>query len=418
MTNVSVVEDGKAPMGHVLWSVPGSSSIGASDLPNPDFREFSAWLDVLEEPMVLSVPNIRGRFYVISLFDAWGKIFRSLGTRTTGEWKGNFALVPHGFKKPLPKGVMRVECPTRTVRLVGRVQCHGKEDMGPVGELSKAIHLVPLNAFGKGTVAKTNRLFGRIERNRIDRSIITDVDPSAQLEKLDPLFFLQLMGELVKDNPPDPESKKFLEGLTELGYVMDRSWDLIDIDRVAHMAIDKGAEKARQAIAEAKAHIKVEDWDIWTPRTRTVEHAKDRLQRALFTGQQMGTELPEDYHGFMTGYDSERRPLDGNNKYVMHFGKDGMPATNAFWSLVLYDGGGRLMKNRLDRNSLGSLDALHENQDGSLDLSIQSFPPLGGDEANWLPAPMEGFTLSLNIYYPKMDETAMKWRPPLVTKLD
>jgi hypothetical protein len=136
------------------------------------------------------------------------------------------------------------------------------------------------------------------------------------------------------------------------------------------------------------------------------------------TGQQLGTELPEDYRGFMTGYDSERRPLDGNNKYVLHFGKEGMPTTNAFWSLVLYDATGRLMKNRLERNSLGSLDALHENHDGSLDLSIQSFPPLGSDEVNWLPAPMEGFTLSLNIYFPKMDEIAMKWRPPLVTKLD
>ena len=418
MTNVSMVEEGRAPVGHVLWKEEGSNSMGASDLPNPAFKEFSAWLDILDEPMVLSVPNIRGRFYVISLFDAWGNIFRSLGTRTTGEWKGNFALVPRGFKKPLPKGVMRLECPTRTVRVAGRIQCHGLEDMKPVGELSKAIDLVPLKAFGKGTVVKTRRLIGRFERNRIDRSIINDVDPSVQLEKVDPLFFLQMMSELVKDNPPTPEMSKFLDGLGVLGYVKGRSWDLIDIDRVTHMAIDKGADKARQAIAEAKAHIKVEDWEIWTPRTRTVEHAKDHLQRALMTGQQLGIDLPEDYRGFLTGHDSERRPLDGNNKYVLHFEKDGKPSTNAFWSLVLYDGAGRLFKNRLDRNSLGSLDALQENKDGSTDLYIQSFPPLGGDEVNWLPAPMEAFRLALNIYFPKMDETDMKWRPPLVAKLD
>jgi hypothetical protein len=396
----------------------GPIALSAYDLPNPDFKEFSAWLDVLDKPMVLSVPNIRGRFYVISLFDAWGNIFRSIGTRTTGEWKGNFALVPHGFKGALPKGVMRLECPTRTVRLAGRIQCHGMEEMNMVGQLSNAVHLVPLKAFGKRTSAKMMRLLGRFERHRIDRSIVNDVDPSVQLEKVDPVFFLQMMSELVKDNPPDPQMKKFLEGLGELGYKKDRSLVLIDIDRITHMAIDKGAEKARKAMADVEAHIKAEDWEIWAPRTRTVEHAKDHLQRALMTRQQLGVDLPEDYRGYISEYDSERRPLDGNNKYVMHFDKDGIPPTNAFWSLALYDSARRFSKNRLDRSSLGSLDTLIQNKDGSIDLFIQSFPPLGGNESNWLPAPMEGFSLSLNIYFPKVDEVSMKWKPPPVTKSD
>ena len=80
----------------------------------------------------------------------------------------------------------------------------------------------------------------------------------------------------------------------------------------------------------------------------------------------------------MTGYDSERRPLDGNNKYVMHFEKDGTPPTNAFWSLVLYDSARRLSKNRLERSSLGSLDALIQNKDGSIDLLHPIVPALGG----------------------------------------
>ena len=95
--------------------------------------------------------------------------------------------------------------------------------------------------------------------------------------------------------------KKFLEGLGNLGYVKDRSLVLIDIDRITHMAIDKGAEKARKAMADVEAHIKAEDWEIWAPRTRTVEHAKDHLQRALMTGQQMGIDLPDDYRGYRPG---------------------------------------------------------------------------------------------------------------------
>ncbi len=61
--------------------------------------------------------------------------------------------------------------------------------------------------------AKMMRFLGRFERHRIDRSIVTDVDPSVQLEKVDPLFFLQMMSELVKDNPPDPQMEKVPGGV-------------------------------------------------------------------------------------------------------------------------------------------------------------------------------------------------------------
>src|SRR5512142_2320613 len=43
-----------------------------------------AWADLYEEPLVLSVPDASGRYYVIALFDMWSNVFASIGKRTTG----------------------------------------------------------------------------------------------------------------------------------------------------------------------------------------------------------------------------------------------------------------------------------------------------------------------------------------------
>ena len=44
----------------------------------------TAWADLGKEPLVLSVPDTGGRYYVIALFDMWSNVFASIGKRTTG----------------------------------------------------------------------------------------------------------------------------------------------------------------------------------------------------------------------------------------------------------------------------------------------------------------------------------------------
>ena len=51
-----------------------------------------SWADLKEEPLVLSVPDTNGRYYVIALFDMWSNVFESIGSRTTGTGAGNFLL--------------------------------------------------------------------------------------------------------------------------------------------------------------------------------------------------------------------------------------------------------------------------------------------------------------------------------------
>lgn len=85
-----------------------------------------AWLDLSHEPIILSVPDTGGRYYLVPTLDMWSDVFSSLGARTTGTNTGHFAYVAPGWRGNLPAGVARIEAPTSTIWMMGRIQTNGE----------------------------------------------------------------------------------------------------------------------------------------------------------------------------------------------------------------------------------------------------------------------------------------------------
>src|SRR5215469_10254517 len=110
------------------------------------------------------------------------------------------------------------------------------------------------------------------------------------------------------------------------------------------------------------------------------------LKRAIVAQAGLGANLPEDAIYPLNLADETGKPLDGANKYTLHFDKDGMPPARAFWSVTLYDNDGFQVANSLNRFAVSSWMPFKHNADGSLDLRFQNENPSGEMEVNWLPA--------------------------------
>lgn len=100
-----------------------------------------------------------------------------------------------------------------------------------------------------------------------------------------------------------------------------------------------------------------------------------------------------------TTVDSAGRRLNGQREYVLQFPAGQLPPNDAFWSLTMTDVVGYMVRNPIDRYSVGSRSGLVPNADGSIDIYLQRMAP-AGNESNWLPAPAGNFKLMLRAYLP------------------
>ena len=93
----------------------------------------------------------------------------------------------------------------------------------------------------------------------------------------------------------------------------------------------------------------------WSMNTDTMGvYGNYYLKRAIVAQLGLGANLPEDAIYPMNLGDETGKPLDGANKYMLHFDKGATPPVNAFWSITLYDSEGFQVANSLNRFAVSS----------------------------------------------------------------
>ena len=385
--------------------------------PNFDTLYSIAYLDMTKEPVVVSVPDTNGRYYLLPMLDMWSDVFASPGWRTTGTQAGNFLVTPPGWRPDLrerfidefklPRDTQRIDAPTPYVWVIGRTKTDGPADYDAVRKIQAGFKVTLLSEWGKPP---------KPAEVKIDPSIDMKTPPKIQVDTMPAGKYFAYAAELLKLQPPHITDEPILAQMKRIGIEPGKSFDIEKVSPAVKKALESAPEAA-QKLMEWKIPTLARVANHWSMNTDTMGvYGNYYLKRAILAQIGLGANLPEDAIYPLNLSDDTGRPLDGSNKYTLHFEKSATPPVNAFWSVTLYDSEGFQVANPLNRFAVSSWMPFKYDPDGALTLYFQNESPGKDKEANWLPAPKGAFNLTMRLYAPKSEALTGRWNPPPVTK--
>ena len=384
---------------------------------NFDTLYSASWLDMTKEPVVISVPDTNGRYYLLPMLDMWTDVFSSPGWRTTGTKAGTFLVTPPGWRPDLrdkfaeefklPKDTQRINAPTPYVWVIGRTKTDGPHDYDAVHKIQAGYKVTLLSEFGK--TPKPVEI-------KIDSNIDMKTPPKVQVDTMTAGVYFAQAAELLKLHPPHITDEPIIAQMKKIGIEAGKSFDIGKLDPVVQRALEAAPQTA-QKLMTWKVQTLARVANGWSMNTDTMGvYGNYYLKRAIVAQLGLGANVPEDAIYPLNLGDESGKPLDGTNKYTITFEKGAAPPVNAFWSITLYDSEGFQVGNVLNRFAVSSWMPFKYNADGSLDLYFQNENPGKDKEANWLPAPKGPFNLTMRLYSPKSEALTGKWNPAPVVR--
>lgn len=215
---------------------------------SPDFKNVvrislnslwtTGWVDLEQEPIVLSVPDTKDRYYVFSMMNMWTDVFGSVGKRTTGTGPGAFLIVGPKWQGTAPADIKQTfRSPTRYAWLLGQTQANGPDDFAAVNAIQAEYKLTPLSAWGKPYTPPASV--------PVDSRVDLKVTPPDQVARMDAGTFFNRLAMAMKDNPPYAEDGPALEKLKTLGIEPGKPFDISKVDPKTAEGLNKAVKECR-----------------------------------------------------------------------------------------------------------------------------------------------------------------------------
>ena len=374
--------------------------------PNVDTLYSIAWLNLSAEPHVLSVPDMGERYYISPFMDAWTNVFDSVGTRKTGNQAGDYVIVGPNWSGELPSTIKAIHSPTNTVWMIQRIQTNGPDDIAEVARLQQQFSLASLSQWYRGESSQS--YIGSSSNDDNSRN------PRFRIDKMNANQFFSTLAQLLQQQLPLPDDNDIINILAEIGVTPgDYSPEAQGWlgQHIANIALNITRQKIEQKLKQ-KPQLK-NGWAVF--REDIGSYGTDYELRTGVAMIGLGALSAKDALYTNSSIDSGGEALSGVNRYKIRFKLGQVPPVNAFWSITLYDQEGFLVENTFERYAIGNRDALIYNDDGSLDIILQSTQPTSS-LGNWLPTPKGRFALTLRLYSPKIAAIDGDWILPLVIK--
>ena len=399
----------KAPWNHIT-NIPRvfTPADTAVQTPNSDTPYSWLGLDLRAEPIVLTLPPIeKERYFSVQLTDAYTFNFDYLGTRTTGNQGGSYAIAGPNWKGETPKGIKKVlRSETELIIVVYRTQLFNPGDIENVKKIQAGYKVEPLSAF-LGTAAPK-------AAPAID--FIKPLTPETQKTSLE---FFNILNFVLQFCPTDPSETELMARFAMIGVGAGKTFDPGKLSPEMKAAIEQGRDDAWVAFAEGVKQLDdgtLTSGDLFGTRQAM---KNNYLYRWLGTIGIYGNSRQEALYPIYR-IDAEGQKLSGANRYSIRFAPGQLPPVNAFWSLTMYElPASLLVANPLNRYLINSpmLPQLKKDADGGVTLLIQNESPGTAEEANWLPAPKGPFAMYMRLYWPKEEATDGKWKAPRLKRI-
>jgi hypothetical protein len=381
--------------------------------PNADTPYSMALLDLRAQPVVIQVPQVTDRYYVLQFEDLYGCNVHFVGSRATGSSAGTHLVVGPGWDGQAGDadafdGVLPFE--TALVFVIGRTQLLGADDVPALAKVMDGYRIQALSAYrGQSSppVQSVQWPVWNDEASRNERFI-------GYLNFL--LSFCQ---------PPHPSEAELMARFAQIGISAGLAFDANALSDEVREAIRAGVAAARDTMAAMARTIgqKVNGWmssDVFGTREW---YGGDYLLRAVAAMAGWGGNDAIEAIYPTAREDGAGEPLDGACRHQITFTTP--PPAKAFWSVTMYDTSydgtaGYLVENPINRYLINSTTAgLVHGDDGSLTITIQREQPQeAAEKANWLPAPEGPFYLVMRIYWPEQAALDGTWTPPPVVRVD
>ncbi len=358
--------------------------------PNNDTPYSSAWLDLSKEPVVISVPDTAGLYYVLALMDFYTNNFSYIGHRVTGTAKGDYLVVGPDWKGAIPAGLALIKSPTNAVWILGRTLVADEADLANLHKIQDQYKLAPLSVW-KGEAGRAGTSTG---------------NPPPAPDPKDPWNYWKIVNLGMTENPPSSSEGHLMAEFAQIGVGPGLVFDPGRFTAAQSGIVLQAMAAAAKAIpVVGRQNIKFRNgWSCFP--SHIGNFGKDYDFRALVALGALGALEPAEAIYSSASTDKDGKILSGTSRYLLHFNKDDIPPVKAFWSLTMYelmpDGRAFFTPNSISRFSIGDrMPGLKYDAAGSLDIHIQHQPPGKNLESNWLPAPPGAFRLTMRMYEPR-----------------
>lgn len=391
--------------------------------PNNDTVYSGALLELVDEPIILTAPDILDRYWSVEVADAYTENRFYIGSRATDGYGGNHAFVGPNFIGNLPDNVVVHKLPYNSVMFALRIAVdlnNQEESTKEVQEYQKQFKLTSLSNWNAGK-----------EGAAVPASI------KAKPDYPNPLGFFRLVADLLMDNPPTEKHAAQMKPFKYIGLVAGESFSPDELSKATKAGLARAAKMGPQ-IVDWKVKFRGTPYETRWNNLREGTYNFDYLDRAagamegLFVHDYEEAMYYSTYESYVPsatdGEAGKGEFFDSTNKYTIHFDSDQLPNTKeyGFWSLTMYGPDFQLVDNVLNRYSISDrTTGVVKNSDGSLDLYFQSEQPDKDTEpekySNWLPCPKEPgqqFRLNYRIYLPTYkvqhpDDNVLQYIPPI-----